>query len=79
MTSSVTTGQNVTIDLDDDDIDEPDGTLIAYFAFLPAFTEDATGYALAYTSDNTKSLTSVTVQDVDTPSVISITANTPVT
>ena len=75
--SSVTTGQNVTIDLDDDDIDEPDGTVIVYFAYT-AFTADATGYALLYTSDNTKSQSSVAVQDVDTPSVISITARTSV-
>ena len=75
--SSVSTGQNVTIDLDDDDIDEPNGTVIVYFAYT-AFTSDATGYALLYTSDGTKSQTSVTVQDNDIPSVISITARTTV-
>ena len=65
--NSVSSGQNYTIKLDDDDAIENDGSVIAYFAYT-AFTADPTGYVLDFTSDATKSQISVMVEDND-PSI----------
>ena len=70
--NSVSPGQNYTIELDDDSAVEGDGSVIVYFAYT-AFTENATGYGLPYTSDATKSQISVVVEDNDP--TISITAD----